>query len=282
VPASSTESSKSAEGLYRLHTTRYDRVASMLIALLLLIGAIVLILFVTWLSNQIFARQTVVPVQLEQIGTGDTAFREGNELDAPSTEEIREETDLREPQVGDTLAAVSDVVAKSASMLDDPSLGRALRPGGRGARGGSKPGRPRAWEVSFIKGNTLENYAKQLDHFGIELGVLLPGNKVAYAANLAKAKPDARTGPADAEQRYYLTWRQGELMEADRELLARAGIDSKGKIILKFLPADLERNLAEKEKVYASSRGQEVRKTRFGIRPEGEKFVFYVVEQSYR
>ena len=36
--------------------------------------------------------------------------------------------------------------------------------------------------------NTLDAYARQLDFFKIELGVLLPDNKIVYAYNLAKSQ----------------------------------------------------------------------------------------------
>ncbi|MFH1265530.1 MAG: hypothetical protein ABIK89_07350, partial [Planctomycetota bacterium] len=266
---------------YQLKVSQYDRVASLLLALLTLIGAAVLMLVVIWLTNQIFSRQTAVPVQMEEIGTGDATFREGPELDEPTPEELREEVDMTEPVLGDTLSSISDVVSTNASMLDDPSLGRSLRPGGRRVSGG-RPGRPRQWEVRFGKGNTLDNYAKQLDFFGIELGVLMPGNKVLYAYDLSKAKPSQRTGPADEEKRYYLTWRHGELQEADRELLQRAGIPVKDKIILKFLPPELEGRLVEMEKRKAGSELENVRTTYFTVRPTESGYEFYLTEQTYQ
>ena len=38
--------------------------------------------------------------------------------------------------------------------------------------------------------NTLEAYARQLDYFKIELGIILPGNKVICTKNLTKRRPD--------------------------------------------------------------------------------------------
>jgi len=112
--------------------------------------------------------------------------------------------------------------------------------------------------------------------------VLLPGNKVVYASNLAKAKPDVRTGPADQEKRYYLTWRRGGLQAADRELLGRAGVDTQNKIILKFLPPEVEAELARQEKVHAGSDAQRVRKTVFLVLPAGDGYTFKVTDQSFR
>ncbi len=271
-----------AEADYRLKTTRYDRVASLLVTLLILVGAAVLIMLIAWLSSRLFAPQTAVPVQLEQIGTGDNALREGPDLDTPPAEEIRQEVDLNPPQIGETLVAVTAVVSRNAAQFDDPSMDRAMRPGGGRLASGGRPGRPRAWEVLFDKGNTLENYAKQLDFFGIELGVLLPDNKVVYAYDLANARPSTREGPADQEQRYYLTWRQGELEGADRELLGRAGIDPKNRLILKFIPPKWEGVLAKLEKDKAGAEFDNVRRSRFRVKPTASGYDFELTEQFYR
>lgn len=281
MPTSSEQPRQPNLRTYHLKVSRYDRVASLLLALLVLVGAAVLMLLVIWLTNQIFSRQAATPVQLEEIGTGDSLFREGPELDTPTPDDLREEIDLTEPVLGDTLASISNVVATNASMLDSPSMNRAIRPGGRMVRRG-RPGRPRHWEVRFNKGSTLENYAKQLDFFRIELGVLMPGNQVQYAHDLSKAKPGHRTGPADSEQRYYLTWRRGELQEADRELLGRAGIDTKNKIILKFLPPDVEGRLVEMEKAQAGPDLENVRTTFYAVRATASGYEFYLIDQTYQ
>ncbi len=266
---------------YRLQVTRYDRVASMLVTLLILMGTVVTVMFIMWVTARIFAPQVAVPVQLEEIGTGDNVLQEGPELDTPPEEEILEEINLNQPQVGETLVAITSVVAQNVAQFDDPSMDRAFQPGGGRRASGGKPGRRRRWEVRFDK-STLERYAKQLDFFGIELGVLEPGNKVVYAHNLSQSKPSQRTGVADEEQRYYLTWQKGELQQADRELLQRAGIEVGNRLILKFVPPEWEAALVELEKGKAGPEYDNVRWTRFGVQPVAEGFEFYVIDQSVR
>ncbi len=255
----------------------------MLLALVVLLGVIVFVLLVIWLTSRIFLGQMAVPVELLELGTGDGPLGGGMELAEPIEEE-----ELEQP-AEQTLAAIADAVALKTVQLDDPALGGRVGPGTGGGPGGSGggtgtgSGARRQWEVNFIKGNTLETYARQLDFFKIELGVLMPGNKVAYALNLSKRKPDTRTAPADLEKRYYLTWRSGELQQADRDLLARAGIDSAGRIILKFLPAELERQLVGMERLRAGRHADNVRKTRFEVRSAGAgAFSFSIIDQSYR
>ncbi|RMG00671.1 MAG: hypothetical protein D6741_06395, partial [Planctomycetota bacterium] len=233
------------------------------------------------------ANQTAVPIDLQPIGEGDAPIGDDMELD---TENLGQEEDLEDPELKDALANVADAVSSKLAMLDNPifsdpnNLERGGKKGDlrRGGGGTGGTGKPRRWEIIFDKGNTLETYARQLDYFKIELGVLLPDNRVQYVSNLSSSRPTVRTGPADQEKRYYLTWRQGDLMQADLELLAKAGVQASGKIILKFLPPEVERRLYELEQARAGNRADRVLRTRFGIRPQGGGFDFFVIDQSYR
>jgi hypothetical protein len=278
--------SQSHSPAYRLKVSPYDRVSSMLLALLILLGVAVLVLLVIWLTSRIFLRQTAVAVELMELGTGEGPLGGGSELAEPVEEQIEPD----QPPVEQTLTTIAEAVALKTAQLDDPVWSGRAGPGkgpgsggGSGGGTGSGSGVARRWEVRFIKGNTLETYARQLDFFGIELGVLMPGNRVIYVFNLSKRKPDTRTAAADQEKRFYLTWRSGELEEADRELLARAGVQSAGRIILKFLTPQLEAHLAGLEKARAGRYAEKVRRTRFEVRDDGAgRYSFIVVDQSFK
>jgi len=299
--ATTTESSPDAAiefadfRTYELRVSPYERVASMLLALLALIGAAVLTMLILWLSSRIFASQAAVPVQLEDIGTGTGGLSGGMELDAPPAEELGMETDLEQPALEQTLAAIADAVATQVALLDDPALTEELLSGKGGSTGdgrvpgiGSGPGgtgRARHWEVQFPPGNTIDSYARQLDFFGIDLGVMTPDDnvaKVAYASRFTQPVPLKREAPTDQEKRCYLTWRTGGLEEADRELLSRAGISSRGKLILKFLTRELELELVGMERTRAGDEVDRIRTTYFGIRPDGGGYRFYIVDQTYK
>ncbi len=283
----STESGEAPP--YDLKVSAYERVASMLVALLILLGTTVGVLLMVWLGSRIFATQTTVPVEMVELGTGSGPLGEGMDLQTPDMEQIGQQLEFDQPETSQTLAQIATAVVDQP-LLDDlfaslppqgGSRGRGQGLGG-GVSGGGGSGQTRRWEIAFDKGNTLETYARQLDFFRIELGVLLPDNRVQYAWNLAKATPDTRIGPADQEKRYYLTWRRGELQQADVELLAKAGIAAEGKLVLKFLPVEVEATLVQLEKAYARGRQLEVRSTRFGVKTQGDGYGFFVIEQTYR
>lgn len=275
-------------GEYGLTVTPYERVASLVVALLILVGLAVALLFVLWLTSRIFASNIAVPVTWEQIGDGG-GLGGDTELET-DMEELVHEVEFEEPEFQDTLSTIADAVAEKAALLEDPTFSdqAGMTKGGPGGDGRSagfgpgRPGKPRHWEVTFLEGNTSRTYARQLDFFQIELGVLLPGNRVEYARNVSKDKPDRRSGPADEEKRYYLTWQKGGLKEADLELLGKAGISAGDRPIIKFIPRELEMQLMELEKKRAGKNENRIRATYFAIRPKGNGYEFYVRDQTYK
>jgi hypothetical protein len=275
-------------GQYGLTVTPYERVASLVVALLILVGLAVALLFVLWLTSRIFASTEPVPVTLEQIGDGG-GLGGDTELDT-NMEELVHEVEFEEPEFQDTLATIADAVATKAALLEDPTFSDQVGtakggPGGDGRSAGfgpGRPGKPRHWEVTFLEGNTSSTYARQLDFFKIELGVLMPGNRVEYAKNLSKSKPDRRADAADKEQRYYLTWQKGGLRAADLELLGKAGISAGDRTIIKFISRELEIELMQLEKKRAGKNEKRIRATYFAIRPKGSGYEFYVRDQTYK
>ena len=279
---------------YRLCISRYDRVSSLLISLLILIGSLVSILLIAWLTSKIFVSQAAVPVELADFSGDDGPVGGGQTPEPPNPEEIRE-MEIEEPVITETLTTISSVVQKQVPMLDDPMIAHKKTSGmgfghgeGRGRGDGvgdGSGGSSRGWEVRFDKGATLDVYARQLDFFKIELGVLLPDGRLVYAKNFSKPRPDVRyvNNPSEKEKRYYLTWRKGGLQQADRELLAKAGINVGKNIILKFLLPALEQRLVALERAYAAGRDpKSIRRTRFGVRSDGDGYAFFVLDQSYK
>jgi hypothetical protein len=181
----------------------------------------------------------------------------------------------------ESLAAVAGAGGAKAALLDDTAWLAAISP--RPTWGDQRAGDPanlwRNWELHFSRGTAKEKYARELDFFGIELAVVQPGNKLLYVSSFSRKKVQTRVGPADQEKRCYLTWREGDLSRADAELLSRAGISSEDHVVLKILPPKVEAALVALERASAGGSLDGVRKTRFGIRPAGDGYEFYVMEQ---
>ena len=278
----------------RLDVSPYDRVSSLMISLLLTAGLTTVVLVAGWLSIRIYqSRQSgCVPVGaiIDDIGEGGGQSGGSSRLDDTLTERDAGPDAGSADPVPDAavIRAAADGSAADAAAIDDPwDSQRSRQPSGTGPNDGEghgRKGRPRNWEVVFGKGLTLDEYARVLDFFKIELGVVRPGGKIEYAFHLSRARPDTRTitEAYKNEQRYWLRWTDSELKQADDALLQRAGVDPEG-WLLKFVPRQTELLLLNLELAAAGSdRRGDVKRTRFGVRKTTEGYAFFVLEQTYK
>ncbi len=277
-----------------LHVSLYDRVASWLVALLIFVGVTVFCLFVIWLTNRLSPPLVAVPIQAENLGgSPEGVLGDSLQLDGPEMEEISREAELEEPQIQQSLALVETVVAAHLAELDDPQLsddpesGKAGKSEGTGENpalgegGGSAGGVPRykRWVILYEAGS-LEEYARQLDFFKIELAAVGQG-RVEYASGFSQPQPRRRTADRNAqEDRLYMSWTEGSLKKFDLQLLRKAGIDPSGKLVLQFYPPDVEAQLAQLEVAYRGHQPKQIRRTYFKVQRDGSGYRFVVVDQE--
>jgi hypothetical protein len=209
------------------------------------------------------------------------------DLEPPGIEEV---PDLIEPQLQDTLSALSTAISAKTALLSDDDIDSEMETGHGAGYGdnrrsgtgtGSGPAEPRR-EIRF-EPESLRQYARWLDFFGIELGVLGQDNKVYYAYNLSRDAPGVRVGDPAQDQRLYMNPANSEFAALDRRLAAKAGIAEKGAIILQFFPPETQAILIALERKRAGGRKPEqIRHTVFRVTAVAERFEFSVEEQSYR
>lgn len=279
----------------RLQVSPYDRAAGWVVSLNILVGSAVLLAFLIWLSQAIeFGGEPSTVVLVENVaGRGDHAAGFERDIEPPGIEELMEET---EPQVEQLLEAVTDVVTTQSASLDtqqtsmfSSNVGTGLgdsRPPGPLGEGDDIIPRGERWEIRYLS-NDIKAYAQQLDHFGIELGVIGGGEPlVDYASNLRQGRPSTRQGPGDQEKRLYMIWTEGALKRFDQQLLRGAGLRTAGRIVVQFYPQAVEDRLAQIEMDYAREQGRtsvkQIKRTVFGVRRQGAGFEFYVISQVYR
>ena len=273
-----------------LSVSTYDRAAGLLVAMLILVGFTTLVLFLLWLTNQMWIRNQTVEIVVEETsGRADHAEGVARDLEPPGVEEL---PDLNEPALADTLEAVTEAVSNQMATLEAMEgtgdlLGKGKGQGdsrraGTGGDGDDIIPRWERWEIQF-EGGTLNSYAAQLDYFKIELAMITKiTNRIDYAFNLSKRQPDTRSGTTDTDKRLYMIWRGGRLRDADKALLAKAGINVGSNIMLQFYPKDTENLLAVAEKRQMGDRQlKEVQKTIFGVSP-GPNYQFNVLSIRYR
>jgi hypothetical protein len=137
------------------------------------------------------------------------------------------------------------------------------------------------WEITFADGLDAEEYARQLDYFKIEIAAVARDGTVDYIWNLAKSRPDRRTGKQLDDDRLRIGWKTGTLANVDARLLRKAGVTIKGKELLHFFPDAVQDELQKLEQQYAGRKREEIRRTLFRIRPAKKQghYHFEVVEQ---
>jgi hypothetical protein len=301
VPATAPTPSQSAppgRQNTQLRISTYDQASALLIALLTMIGFVVSLLFLIWMTSQVWIYNVAVPVTIIEEeepggggGTGGAGSNPGDTLEEPATDEV---IDTVEAAVETTLDAIADVVITQQTNIDKiaptPTAGTGNRGDGRrtgplGDGTGTKDLVPRweRWDIRYST-NSIEMYSRQLDSFAIELGAVGGGSQtIDYAVGFSGNSPKKRVGPATEEKRLYFTWKQGSLMEADNQLLTQAGIKTKGRIMMQFYPKPVENQLAALESAFAGNRDiRGIRRTVFGVRAKGAGFEYYVMDQTYR
>jgi hypothetical protein len=290
---------------HQLRVSSYDKVSGWIVAMLIVTCVTVGALFLIYVTRKFIVTQFATPVTPFASGgggVGGSGSTTSAELDPPSVEE---DATFDEPQMQDTLTAVATAVSNRTAILADEQLdieldptqrhGDNRSPGAGGGRGGGigggigsgfGPGRgsvePRR-EIRY-EPSTLLEYAQWLDYFKIELGILQQEeNKVYYAKNLAKEKPDVYVGDPAKEQRLFMNPTDSQFAALDRQLVTKAGIGDKGRIILQFYPPEAQQILYTLERQKAGERKPDaIRGTIFRVTHTGNRFEFSVIEQTYK
>lgn len=278
--------------------SQYDRAASLLVTLLVLIGAGVGVLAFIWIGSKFVVETKTVPVTLVPDDPGGSLLgtsSDGVALDAPTREEVARETGVALPDFRQTLAAVDDLIATRRAEVETVLGPLVENSGGGGSMGtGNAPkfgrgegsgglARSDRWEIRYASGETLAAYCKELDFFGIELAAVDRDGRVAYCRNLAQPQPLIERERATPEQRLYMTWRLGSARrDTDRKLLERNGIATDDRTIVQFIPPAVEELLARLEYEFAKREPAAIRRTRFAVRPHGAAYEFYVEDQTPR
>lgn len=291
----STVASK-VKGKARMRSEKVDYVASLLMSLLIVIGGLVLLLFVYWLTQTFTWKSGGIVLEEERIaGRGDHAAGFERDIEPPGAEEVEV---LSEPTLEKSLEVVSDAASTVAASLESVNSDSDATVQGRG-KGDSRPPGPlgegddivpryERWELKFAaKG--LKPYSEQLDFYQIELACVGGSPMVDFAMNVSKS-PQKRSSTAvdeNKKQRLYFMWRtDGPLRQFDAQLLGQAGVRTQGRMILKYIPKELEEKLAQAEMIFANSKGhksvKEIAKTIFESRAASSGYEFVVIEQYYR
>jgi hypothetical protein len=290
--------------------TNYDRVSSMLIAVVL--GALIVFGWLSIIAATTSAYQSRVSQSIEviEVSGGGGGTPEGK---VASVEEINvaggetadkasnnedDASQFEEPSVEARPAAMLDTVMEAGQNLAEVDVAQVMPNGGKVASGKRKskvgnggpgygfgPGdggvrREDRWSILYKTGQTADEYARQLDAFGVELAIP-SGNQLIFVSNFSQVQPSKRTGSPVEDKRLYFVWQGQGRKESDIALLSKAGLQVGESVIFQFYPARTETILEQLEVRHKGKQPAEIRKTRFGVVQSGNGYAFEVLSQDY-
>ena len=274
---------------YHLTVNSYDRTATLLIALLVLVGLTVLGLAIVFFANRQFP--TIEPIPVVPVEATSPNANQGlaQEPDPPGVEDAPE---LSEPRLQDTLDALTEAVSTKEVLLSDEMIdaeNEAGRGKGKGDARMSGPGgdevvervpRWERWKIRFEPKSEGE-FARWLDYHKIELGVLGRDNQVHYAYDLSGTFK-TKEGEPTKETRGYTSAADGPMPEITNRLARKADVARFGSVVLMFYPFEVESILWTIEKQYSGDRDvNDIRETVFTVIPSRNQFEFQVIDQKY-
>ena len=274
---------------YRLEVNSFDRVSSLLVSLLVLVGTTVTVLVIVFLFRTFspdLEQSIITPISKPR---GEPLKGLEDEIEPPGLEEAP--TDLP-PQLQETLKELTNAITSKTAMLSNESFvadtvaGHGSGPGnknydGTGGEGGNAPEHELRYEP-----RSDADYAAMIDSFGGELAVLdLRQNKVFYASKLTQAKPITREGSPGDEKRFMFRATGPPLLPIEIRLARKAGIMRAGSILVVFYPEEVAQDLYAKEQArmreFGKTELEEVDRTVFRVEKKGRGYEFKVEEQTY-
>lgn len=280
-----------------LGTTRYDLAASFLIALLVAFLLVTAWVAALWLANRRIKTEDETPIELLQLGgyedgaPDETLKVESPEdpTDDPSVEDVPDETQVEE--VVENVVELSDQAAQQVPTQQDvatENTGKVGSKEGTGRRplgsGGGEGNIGQRWFIRFGERSTLEEYAKQLDYFGIEVG-LLTGKQIVVLSNLSAPRATQRiiTSGRQLKDQWYFTWAGGGRKQADIKLLKqKGGLDARRGLIFHFYPQKTIQMIGRLEKRQSKKPVSQIQRTYFSVRRQGDGYEFYVTRIVYK
>jgi len=291
TPTSATSSiTSSGTRKYQLSVNAYDRTATLLISLLVLVGLIVSGLMVVFVTNRSFP--TIEPVPVVPVEASSATANQGfaTEPDPPGQEDA---LDLTEPQLQTTLEALASASSIQKAVLSDEAFEAGEEAGKGDSEGDTRQAgngdegvvervpRWERWKIRF-EPKSANEFARWLDHHKIEIGVLGRDNLVHYAVDVSSDSPSTRAAPSTEETRGHTSSADGPMPTLTMQLARKADVARHGQIVLLFYPFEVESVLWTIEKQYSKDRDvNTIRETVFTVVRGRKGFDFEVVSQKY-
>ena len=267
----------------------YDVVNAFLIASIVVVGTLVTILFLIWLTMLMSNRQAPTPQVLIETSFGDEK-PEGFEDDIyePGVEEFPE---VDVPQLADAIEALTDAVSSVEAAIEARD-GDAVEMG-KGKGFGSREGGPgsgnfrgvpehKRWKIEYDTPDQ-QTYANQLSFFKIDIGVISKTtNDIVRLTDPGQAPRAIQTERSAESKSLYFVHEKLQLRRWDEFLAKKNGVpfNKTNQFTVQFYPEQTRGLLRQIEAQHLAEKGIQlanVLKTRFKVVPEGAGYTFRIV-----
>lgn len=261
-----------------LQTTGFDRVNSLLCSALGLVGLLVFGMFLVWMVNDFRS-----PFESTESGNVLEFPADNDDRTESSEDMVEDEVERRSFEemlqlVSATTSELSNVIA--GGMNGDDRRSTTKRPGDPDP---DPVGVVRKWEVRYEVAS-LDEYARQLDFFGIELGaVSLDDNRIVRIGGLSEGRSQAMSDRADEQETVYFAHKQPRLKAWDRRMVDSESFGFEFEVVHLF-PEQITAQMGKAELDYVSSLGREedeILKTLFELHPEGDGWKIRVAKMEF-
>ena len=270
----------------------YDAVNAFLISSIIVVGTIVSVLFLIWLTMILNSQPSDNGDYIVDPSFGNEK-PEGfaDDMHEPGVEEFPE---VETPQLADALEAITEAVSTVKANLEARDGDAAEM--GKGSGFGSREGGPgsgnfrgvpehKRWKIEYDTPNITE-YARQLSFFNIDIGVISNANNDVFRLTQPGGQNRVIKSSRDSENKeLHFIHEKQRLRRWDESLARKANIDVQDAFSVQFFPESTRRILRQVEGQYLQQAGKkliDVRRTRFKIVAGGGGFVFQIASVDYQ
>lgn len=272
----------------------YDVVNAFLVSSIVVIGTLVTVLFLIWLTMLMNKRQVIKPTVMIETSFGDEK-PEGFEDDIyePGVEEFPE---VEVPQLADAIEALTEAVSSVEAAIeardgDAAEMGKGKGFGSRegGPGSGNFRGVPehKRWKIEYSSPDQ-QTYATQLSFFDIDIGVISKtNNDIVRLADPGNAPRAIQTDRNAEKKAFYFVHEKLQLRRWDEFLVKQNGVpfNRSDHFTVQFYPETTRGLLRQIEAQYLAEKGiqlVDVLRTRFKVVPDGAGFTFRVVSVDHK
>lgn len=287
--------SQSLKPSFQIETkaSAYDAFNAFLISSIVVIGTLVSILFMIWLTmiwNNQPEQKLIIIVDPSDIGN-EKPEGFADDIQEPGVEEFPE---VETPQLADALEALTDAVSSIQANRETRDGDSDVM--GKGGGFGSREGGPgngnseivpehKRWKIEY---NTpdITKYANQLSFFNIDIGVISNLSNEVFRLRDPGGAGQVLTTNREAENKsLFFVHEKRQLRRWDERMTHDRSIDLEGAFTVQFYPETTRSILRQVEGQYLQKERKQlkdVRKTKFKIVEAGSGFNFVVSSVEYQ